>query len=270
MGYDRFERGPPRRDHGDRHRGGDRDQGREPQRYGARAGQGRPDDYDYDDRDFFHRAGDEVRSWFGDEEAERRRRYDERMDARGGGERDYRGRDEAHGPAGAAYGTGYGDDPRAGERNRERHGDDYRGWRERQLAEYDRDYDEYRRENQSRFDSEFGQWREKRRQQRLAVGTVKEHQEVVGSDGEKVGTVDYIKGDRIILGKSDAEAGGHHHSIPSSWVEEVGDQVRLNRSADQARQAWRDIESRGGASDDEDRGDGPHMLGRSFSGTYDR
>src|SRR5256885_17073601 len=32
-----------------------------------------------DDRGFFERAGDEVASWFGDEEAERRRREDERM-----------------------------------------------------------------------------------------------------------------------------------------------------------------------------------------------
>lgn len=30
------------------------------------------------DRGFVERAGDEVRSWFGDEDAERRRRMDER------------------------------------------------------------------------------------------------------------------------------------------------------------------------------------------------
>src|SRR3546814_3623646 len=35
---------------------------------------------DYDDRGFFDRAGDEVRSWFGDDEAERRRRRDARYD----------------------------------------------------------------------------------------------------------------------------------------------------------------------------------------------
>jgi osmotically-inducible protein OsmY len=39
-----------------------------------------------DDRGFFERAGDEVRSWFGDEEAERRRMRDEREEhGRGGG-----------------------------------------------------------------------------------------------------------------------------------------------------------------------------------------
>ena len=45
-------------------------------------------DYDRrrgDDRGFFERAGDEVRSWFGDEEAERRRRRDERDEGRGWG-----------------------------------------------------------------------------------------------------------------------------------------------------------------------------------------
>ena len=41
---------------------------------------GRQRDYDRDERDFFDRAGDEVRSWFGDEEAERRRREDRMRD----------------------------------------------------------------------------------------------------------------------------------------------------------------------------------------------
>jgi osmotically-inducible protein OsmY len=45
------------------------------------------DNYDRDrndrgDRGFFQRAGDEVRSWFGDDDAERRRRMDEQRDDR--------------------------------------------------------------------------------------------------------------------------------------------------------------------------------------------
>jgi len=39
----------------------------------------------HDDRGFFDRAGDEVASWFGDEEAERRRREDRMRDEREGG-----------------------------------------------------------------------------------------------------------------------------------------------------------------------------------------
>jgi osmotically-inducible protein OsmY len=54
------------------------------QNYGSRSNQsfdrysGRSDYGRGDDRGFFERAGDEVRSWFGDEEAERRRRQDAR------------------------------------------------------------------------------------------------------------------------------------------------------------------------------------------------
>src|SRR3954469_20997230 len=48
-------------------------------------GQGRSSD---DDRGFFDRASDEVASWFGDDEAERRREQDRRMDER---ERGYGG-----------------------------------------------------------------------------------------------------------------------------------------------------------------------------------
>src|SRR5215204_6427119 len=40
------------------------------------------------DRGFFDRAGDEIASWFGDDEAERRRREDQRMESRGDWRRD--------------------------------------------------------------------------------------------------------------------------------------------------------------------------------------
>jgi hypothetical protein len=82
--------------------------------------------------------------------------------------------------------------------------------------------------------------------------------------------VDKVRGDRIILAKSDPDAGGIHHSIPCSWVESVDDKVALNRTAEDAKEAWRSEErnqamfDRGG-----DRGsEGPHNLNRSFSGTY--
>src|SRR4029453_7055591 len=48
--------------------------------YGEGRSTGRGWDRDDDDRDrgFFERAGDEVASWFGDEDAERRRREDQK------------------------------------------------------------------------------------------------------------------------------------------------------------------------------------------------
>jgi osmotically-inducible protein OsmY len=59
-----------------------------------------------DERGFFDRAGDEVRSWFGDEEAERRRRQDER-EAR---LRGWRGPSRVS-PGRAPDYADYGDDP---------------------------------------------------------------------------------------------------------------------------------------------------------------
>ena len=40
---------------------------------------------------------------------------------------------------------------------------------------------------------------------------IKEHMEVVGKDGQHVGTVDEIEGDRIKLTKSDASDDRHHY-----------------------------------------------------------
>src|SRR5690606_4574219 len=110
----------------------------------------------------------------------------------------------------------------------------YEEWRNRQLSELDRDYDEYRREHQSRFEQEFGTWRERRQGQRQSLGRVSEHMEVVGSDGKHVGTVDKVRGDRIILTKSDENAGGHHHSIPCGWIDRVEDKVTINKTAEEA------------------------------------
>jgi hypothetical protein len=352
MGYERNDRG---------YRYG-RDYGRDYSR-DARSDRGR---YDPEDRGFFDRAGDEVRSWFGDEEAERRRRMDERFDERYDREHGYSNDRYGYGhdtdrdryasrtvggyrspdrypswsrsnaaegysrgytpssrsypatgedrqfeggyPGDGSYGrrsyadTGYryaGDDGwrtsdedyraaygRRGSsnygygRNRDEDrtgygsGDDvhgYRNWRDSQINSFDRDYDEYRRENQTRFQSEFATWRQNRQTQRDSLGTVKEHQEIVGSDGAHVGTVDHVRGDRILLTKNDKDAGGHHHSIPSSWIATVADKVTLSKTAAQAQQAWRDEESNrglfGGARTD-DRDDDRTGLNRSFSGTY--
>jgi hypothetical protein len=146
----------------------------------------------------------------------------------------------------------------------------YSEWRQRQIDDLDRDYDEYRREHQSKFEQEFGGWRRKRQTQRQHMGRVTEHMEVIGSDGEHIGTVDTVKGDRIILTKNDEAAGGRHHSIPCSWIDNVDDKVTVNKSAEEARRAWKDEENSRALFEREDQGsEGPHMLNRSFSGTYD-
>jgi hypothetical protein len=161
--------------------------------------------------------------------------------------------------------------PVAGDYSRGGHLHDphYSQWRQRQIEEIDRDYDEYRREHQSKFESEFGNWRSKRQGQRQMVGQAQEKMEVLGSDGAHIGTVDKVRGDRIILTRSDPNAGGVHHSVPCSWVESVNDKVTLNRTAEQAITEWRDEDSGRALFEKPGQGsEGPHVLGRSFSGTY--
>jgi hypothetical protein len=181
---------------------------------------------------------------------------------------DYR-RTERHADQGQAFGRGYGGGGHGQQRAGSRHDPHYAEWRRRQIEALDRDYHEYSTENASRFEAEFSSWREKRGQQRQAVGRATEHMEVVGSDDQHVGTVDKVEGDRIILTRSDPSAEGHHHSVPCGWIESVDDKVRLNRTADQAMQAWRDEETSRALFEDKDSGsEGPHILDRSFSGTY--
>ena len=378
MAYDRFDRDERSRwsgDRTDRNFRSDHDRGR---------------DYrgERDDRGFWDRASDEVASWFGDDDAERRREQDQRRDERergygergrergavgrgwsgssdrdydrgygrdydrdrasyreqnenrgvfnrgGSSERDYnpswkrdlwgardwddgRERDSsrssgrAYRPITGDYGrgtdhesdqffaaSGYGRGERAvgdydrsqtpygrdqyrrtsfagsregsrdrGERDFDPH---YHSWRDRHLSELDRDYDDYRREHQSKFESDFGSWRERRQQKRGLLGQVREHMDVVGSDGEHVGTVDKVAGDRLILTKSDPDSGGVHHSLSCTDIDRIeGDRVILDCKAGEAKSRWRD-ESRDRAlfERDEQGEMGPRNLNRSFEGTY--
>jgi hypothetical protein len=255
-----------------------------------------------EDRGFFERAGDEISSWFGDDDAERRRREDRMRDEREGrSNREYAGdrsrdrgefwrdrtwssgdfgrerdRDRGYRPMAGDYGRSQGFFAAGGtggerdfsrSRNEDPH---YHAWRQRHINELDRDYDDYARENQSRFESDFGSWRERRMQKRGLLGQIREHMEVVGNDDEHVGTIDCVRGDRIILTKSDPESGGVHHSLSCSEIGRVeGDRVILDGSADQARRQWRDESRSRALFERDDQGEmGPRMLNRSFQGTY--
>lgn len=258
------------------------------------------------DRGFFERAGDEVASWFGDEEAERRRREDMarfgddnswRRSRSFSGDDEYsrgssrydrqpRFRDEGYRRpyTGRSFGRGgFGDSdqydrgypPERGSADRREfsgattgaHDPHYSEWRRRQMEELDRDYDDYRRENQSRFESDFSNWRTQRQGKRQLLGQVREHMSVVGSDEESVGTVDCVRGDRIILTKEDSDD-NRHHALNCSLVDRVeGDRVVLNRPAAETKSQIT-TEDRGFFRDDE-REDG-RMLNRAFSGTYER
>ena len=65
---------------------------------------------------------------------------------------------------------------------------------------------------------------------------IREHMEVVGSDGQHVGTVDKVEGDRIKLTKKDDPTGeGVHHYLPLGAVAAVQDgKVKLMMPASAA------------------------------------
>jgi len=68
---------------------------------------------------------------------------------------------------------------------------------------------------------------------------IKEHMQVVGSDKKHVGTVYKYEGTNIKLTKNDPAADGQHHTIPSSWVGTItGEEVVLNKTADEAMAQW--------------------------------
>lgn len=201
-----------------------------------------PTNYEAEDRGFFDRAGDEIRSWFGDEDAERRREYDEQYYNRDSTP-DYR--DRHHADRGYGQSSSNAGRDRSGRDDHSRYGahhdSNYHSWRLERIAELDRDYSEYQRENRDRFHQEFTGWRARRHEQRQALKQVREHMEVVGSDGEHIGEVDKLRGDRIILTKNDKDAGGAHHSVPCGWIKAVDAQrVTLEKTADQAQSHWRE------------------------------
>lgn len=239
----------------------DRDRGygqRGPGGYGGYTSGGTDRPAREDDRSFVERAADEVRSWFGDEDADRRRHMDARRDPEGayhyhspeqtgsgfgnqyGGQM---GQRADYGQADYSRGPGYGAYARPPSQAYPHPYDEhYRTWRDRQIEQFDRDYEEFRRQRQDQFQRDFDDWRHSRATQAGAVATgaqyatkIREHQDVLGADGEYVGTVDRVEGDQIKLTRQD----GRHHFLPLSMVVSVDNAVRLDCSAAEARRQWR-------------------------------
>ncbi|MDQ3144950.1 MAG: DUF2171 domain-containing protein [Pseudomonadota bacterium] len=275
---------------------------------------------DRDDRGFFERAGEQISSWFGEDEPDsgrgqrdrdergyfepsRDRRPQQPSDQhdRSARHRDERFRrpaqsagrspgesrdDDGYRPMTGDYGRysggsreqsrGQGQDQRerstfsgAAASSGPAHDRHYSEWRQRQIDELDRDYDDYRREHQSKFDSEFTGWRSTRQSKRQMLGSIAPQMQVVGSDDQPVGTVDKVRGDRIVLTKNDSPD-DKHHSIGCAMIDRVeGDRVVLDKKADEAKSSWGDEDrDRALGEKDSEREPGAHILDRSFSGTY--
>ena len=268
---------------------------RSPLNYGRNDGRGEFRDLDYDrnDRDFFERASDEIRSWFGDERAERRRQMDERagLSGRGYVNQSYSFEDSPQGYRRPYDERSYNrtfesndsyDYDRAYTQNRFDRGqtqgeftnrgsfdDDYNNWRSQQIDQLDRDYAEWRSENARRFDDEFTNWRSDRMTKREMMRAIPEHAEVIDCEGTHVGTIDCVKGDRMILTKNDSDD-GHHHSLTCRHLDTLdGNKVMLNVTAEQARNEWRDEDRSRSLGEKFDQGEtGSRMLNRNFADTY--
>ena len=72
----------------------------------------------------------------------------------------------------------------------------------------------------------------------IDTSMIKEHLEVVGSDGKHVGRVDHVMGDQIELAKMDLGSGLKHPMIPVSWVDHVDEHVHLSMTKDEAKARW--------------------------------
>jgi hypothetical protein len=66
---------------------------------------------------------------------------------------------------------------------------------------------------------------------------IREHMDVLGSCGNKLGRVDHLEGSTIKLTKNDSPD-GLHHFIPTSWVSRVDEHVHLNKTCVEAKEEW--------------------------------
>ena len=72
--------------------------------------------------------------------------------------------------------------------------------------------------------------------QHVMPGEIGEHMQVVGSDGQPVGTVDRLDGNRIKLTR---DGNGQHHYLPRDAVASVASgKVMLSMTAAEAKTQW--------------------------------
>jgi hypothetical protein len=73
----------------------------------------------------------------------------------------------------------------------------------------------------------------------IDTSKIQEHMPVVGSDGGHVGTIDHLEDQRLKLTRTDPDADGKHHYIHVDSVASIENgEVRLNRTAAEAKDEW--------------------------------
>jgi hypothetical protein len=73
----------------------------------------------------------------------------------------------------------------------------------------------------------------------IESSSIREHMEVVGSDGKHIGKVDHVVGADLQLTRSMGV--GSHHALPLDLIDRVDDKVRLSVTEDEAKNRWRDL-----------------------------
>jgi hypothetical protein len=67
---------------------------------------------------------------------------------------------------------------------------------------------------------------------------IQERMDVIASCGKKVGVVDHVEGDAIMLNRKDS-ADGQHHYIPMGWVDHVDNHVHLTKNSMETERDWK-------------------------------
>jgi len=70
-----------------------------------------------------------------------------------------------------------------------------------------------------------------------ATNEIREHMDVIGSCGNKLGVVDHVEGNSIKLTRNDSSDGQHHY-IPMTWVTRVDNHVHLSSNCGEAKREW--------------------------------
>ena len=72
----------------------------------------------------------------------------------------------------------------------------------------------------------------------LSGSPIREHMDVICSEGKKLGRVDHVLGEEIKLTKNDSPD-GKHHFIPMSLVDHVDEHVHLSKPGPEVMKEWR-------------------------------
>lgn len=76
------------------------------------------------------------------------------------------------------------------------------------------------------------------------VNDIHEHMPVYASCGDRIGTVDGVRGEWLCLAR-DPYAGDEPHCVPLDWVDSVGRNVQLNKACDEVLKKWQSLAAAG-------------------------